>query len=357
MSSNAPDLLASFAAFDEPVTPQLCPVDRSTLEMAAECPALERYISSGVAVHENRIMATGQEGHDAVARTISEYVASRGSMNVGELADYLTSEVLSARPDVQPDVIAAMRPSIWSWCRFIAGSDLRWQNILRWDGGEGEHSGQLAIPFDGLGLAPTSEVDLLTKPVAAPVLHLDDYKAGWKFHSHLDVATSFQFQFHWVLIAHNYPEIEALSVRVWNMRKNRRTHPVLFDRRDLDAFTARVRHAAGVWLQNRHRLPGEADAWPGVEKCLDCPAARVCPKGKLNGETPVQLLEQYIVQTEAVKLLEKRLWAEVKRSGGDIVLPNGDAFGNEKPRKTKKPTNPVYQVGKQESEETDASDL
>ena len=87
------DLLGAFCAFDDEPEPTLHPVDRSTLERYASCPALARFVESGRVIEQNNIMASGNEGHGALSRTTAEHIRARGAMNAGDLAEYAFAEL------------------------------------------------------------------------------------------------------------------------------------------------------------------------------------------------------------------------------------------------------------------------
>lgn len=350
------DLISSFCADIEDMPATLRPVDRSTLERYAECPALARFVESGRVVEQNNIMASGNEGHAALSRTTAEHIRARGAMNAGDLAEYALAELRGSRPDLQPDVIDSMRATVWPWAKHVAA--IHPVNILHFDGGEElKRPGQLAADLASLHLRPTSEVDLLYAGDAPKMLHEIDYKTGYKVHSVRDVAESFQFQMHAWLVLQTYPEVDCLEVRVWNTRRNILTYGVEFKRRDFANWDARIRHAAGLCVQHMHDTPEDAPAWPTVEKCDGCRAAIVCRHARLDHGTAETLVDSLVAMDAKRAELSRLLDSELRRRGvSEIVTELGNAYGYGKPKRATKAKAAVYQVGKQESEESDASE-
>lgn len=339
---------ATIAAFvdTEDDGPALTVVDRSTLERYACCPAQAAFIAAGLVNTSSHIASAGEAVHQAFGSVIASYIASGGVIRTGELADELFMELRQSRPDVQPEAIRGMRSSAWAWCQYV--NKLHPDNILRYDGGTGTRSGQLAWDLPSLGLRLTAEVDLLhTSP--SPVLLCEvDYKTGWKLHGAQDVRDSFQFQMHAWLVLNNYPDVQALQVSVWNTRSNRRTWPVEFTRADLPAFSTRIQTAAGEWWKYRSVEPAKCPTWPTVEKCGICPAARLCPaSGEVD--TPEAMVDQLVAVEAKADAIRKHLGAIVDVSG-DIVTPAGNAFGTGKPKADRRPTKATYAVKQAEPE-------
>lgn len=363
------ELLNSFFAVEDE-QPQIIPLDRSTLERYATCPALARFVESGRVVEQNNIMASGNEGHAALSNATAEHIRARGAMNAGELAEYALAELRGSRPDLQPDVIDSVRATVWSWSRLVGA--IHHENILHFDGGEElKRPGQLAADLASLGVRPTSEVDLVYAGDAPKMLHEIDYKTGHKVYSVRDVAESFQFQMHAWLVLQTYPEVDCLEVRVWNTRRNLLTYgvefkaPVVGHNRDgspirgggFPAWDARIRHAAGLYVQHMHDTPEEAPAWPTVEKCDGCRAAIACRHARLD-HGPAETLVDSLVAMDAKRAeISRLLDSELKRRGvSEIISELGNAYGYGKPKRATKAKPAVYQVGKQESEESDASE-
>lgn len=329
-------------------------VDRSELELYVVCPRQAVLMASGEILNASAEMDSGNEAHDALGRVTAEYIASQGAMNQRELQELLEAYLLQSRPDVQSDVIESMQFAKWSWAKFI--TDRHFTEILRHDGGEGKRSGQIAYDFDDLGIRATSEIDLLYAGPSPEVIHEIDYKTGHTFWSMTDVAESFQFQFHALLLFAEYEQVQAVEIRVWNTRRNNVTYPVIFDRKKhFDQILYKVRSAAEKFVRSQGKSPADVEAWPGLEKCGLCRAASRCMASKHVGDIAASP-EAYLAETIALQAnLDARyeaLKGQVKQSGKDIVLSNGDSFGFNKPKTTRKPTAAVYST-KGSSEEAE----
>jgi CRISPR/Cas system-associated exonuclease Cas4 (RecB family) len=341
--------------FDDP---QLTVLDRSTLEAYLTCPFQAYAIETGKVKITNNLMAAGEEIHQAISRTVQWWIDCDGMPEEfsgrlrGAITEYLEGELRASRPDVQPQVLAGARASLWSFAEFLSG--IRPVNILHFDGGEGERSGQLAIDLGGLGVRATSELDLVIATESVEVLAVMDWKSGWKHNTAAEVYASFQFGLHAVLLFERYPGIAAVDVRVWDTRSNRRTYKVTFDRKREPELRDRLRMAA----EAKMRYGANPPAWPTVEKCATCPAAVLCPEAddfaKEATTDPTAVLGQLIATDQRKKLLHKWLSAHVKKTGKHVVLEN-HAFGQHK-KTDKAPPMQVYplkaEASSDESEES-----
>lgn len=347
---NTPETTLSFAWVED--SPTLT-ADRSTLERHATCPAQARFVECGLVNDASQIADTGEAVHQAYGAGVRAYIdlASEGEiMRAGMLADIIRTELRQARPDIQPDAIAAAGRSVWSFAQFIA--DVHPMNVLRYDGGEGEHSGQLAWDLDGLGIRVTSELDLLLATESKAVLREVDYKSGWRRWSVSEVAKSYQFQTHGWLVLQNYPEVECLEVQVWDTRRNDVTYPVAFERSDLPNWHARIASAAGYFYQHRNTPPHQAPAWPAADKCQACVAAGVCPVAGHDARAIEQDPEGYVASMFAVDAqldAMKKVAAAYVEKHGDIQTPSG-CYGVNKPKADRRPTKHLYTIKAKEND-------
>jgi hypothetical protein len=342
MDRSAPKTAPLSAFIDVEEDAALPPVDRSTLERYAECPAKGRIIDIGLTHTANQLTNVGSEVHAAIAVLVEEYVACGGEMKQAELMDVLNGAMHKSRPDVQPEVIEAMRYSAFSFCRLL--NDIHPINIVRYDGGRGARSGQLSQNLTALGLCYTSEVDLLYAGPAKTVLHEIDYKSGHLRHSVQSIRRSFQFQSHWWLVAANYPDVQSLEVQVFNTRTNDLTSAVEFTRDDLPAIESRIMLAAmnyKAWHQAE--LVAEM-AWPAREKCRLCDGARHCPiqPPRECAEDPAAFVNAMLAVEAKYDAMREEAIAYVEASGEDIVTEDGVAFGFDKPTERKR-TAALYQ--------------
>lgn len=336
--------VGSFFVFEEPT---VLVVDRSDLERFAECPARGYLMRHKKVPLDKFCTNSGEEAHKAFASATREWIASGASITPREAAQTLEQEARGARPDVQPDVLRAVKWSTWEWSRFICS--IHPDNILRFDGGEDlNRSGQLAVDITiGETVARvTSELDLLYAGPAKHLLHELDYKSGYKQWTSADAWDSFQFQLHALLVFENYPEADGLEVTIWNTRHNRRTYTVEFQRKHLDEIAARVRSAAAAYVT--YRDDENAPTWPGAEKCAFCDAAMLCPAVAQSQKTLEENPPGWVETMHAldVRLTEMRKAAQqhVSKTGQDIVSPSGAAFGFGKPKANRKPSAALYSI-------------
>lgn len=329
-------------------------VDRSTLERYASCPAQARFVDDGQVRAAGLIAASGSEVHNAISKTITSYIDQQGTLSPSAVREMLEVNLRGTRPDVQPDAIKGFRASTWAFADYLA--NIHFQNVLHWDGGKGEKSGQLAFDFDDLQLRVTSEVDLLHTTAAPDLLAELDWKSGWKMWSVEDVRDSFQFGLHAFLILKNYEAVKAVRIAIWNTRMGKRTWPTEFTRGDLPAIEARIRAAAGFYLQYREMPPELAETWPVIEKCQICPAAHLCPAAdkdaKEISENPAAFVDQMVAVGAKYDAMVKIASKYVDKNG-DIVTPSGAAFGTGKPKAARKPTKTLYKAQSNGDDDSD----
>jgi hypothetical protein len=311
-------------------------VDRSTLERFADCPMQGRLDEK----HKHSLPGIawgGQEIHEAISRTIQIYIDSSGVISPFELKQEMESQLWSARSDLQPEAIRGFSRSIYAFAQYL--SEIHFENILRFDGGEGMKSGQLAWDFDTLKVCVTSEVDFLHSTPSPSLLSEIDWKTGWKKWTEEDVRSSFQFQLHAFLVLMNYPEVEALRVVIWNTRHRTKTWDVDFRRDQLEPIRFRIMKAIENWWKFRSMEIEDVPAWPVTEKCELCDYAIHCPVA--DGEIvdvnndPQAFVEQMVVLTQRLDSMKKAGKSYVKLHG-DIWTLNGDAFGFDKPQSKRK---------------------
>lgn len=341
-----PETIGSFVEVD---TPSLDTVDRSTLDRYATCPKQARLIEAGKAWLPTRPMAVGIAVHEAFSQAIQEHVDSNGSLNPSELAQAATDWLTAARPDVQPEAFQAAKFAVWPWTKLI--QSIHVLNILRFDGGEWERSGQLAWDIEGLGTTPTAELDLLYAGLSKAVLHEIDYKSGRTHHTPSGVREAFQFQLHAWLVLNNYPEVSALECRVWDLRLNRLTWPVEFVRKDLEWITPRIRSTVGEWRKWKDYEIEDVPAWPEVTKCGNCPCATSCPAACVTEASDPASIPDLIAATEArLDKLKELAGSIVDATKLDLVSAAGNAYGFNKPASSRKKVKALYQVEPKEIE-------
>ncbi len=346
--------LAAFAG-DEVVSPDdYTLLDRSTLENWASCPAMASFVAAGLVNTSSAIANAGNGVHDAVSSAITEWIDQNGECGQRYLKEFLDTELTHSRPDVQPDVIRAARRAVYSWSEFICGNrydpdknGIAPENILHYDGGEGERCGQLAYDFDDFQCRVTSEVDFLAAANATPeVLYEIDIKSGHKLVTMDVVGDSFQFQMHSMLVFHKYLECKVLRVSAWNTRTNKRSWAYEFPREHFSAYRNRVHSAASYWYRYRDLPPERCPAWPEKYKCSICDAAHLCPAScsvPQDGESAEDVLDSVVALKAKIKAKTDWLTAQADKRGKDIV--SGSAcWGRHKPKADKKATATLYEV-------------
>lgn len=349
---------APTTAFVPESSGEILVLDRSDAELWATCPWAAKAKADGKLLCHSTAANSGNEVHHAISRVIQDHIGSGGGLRAGELRQAMESALRYSRPDVQPDALAGLMPSLWGVADLLSG--IHPTNILAFDGGEGEKSGQLSydVPFGDDTVRLTTEVDLLTATESIEVLDEIDWKTGWKEHTKGSIATSFQFQFHAVVVLTKFPNIRCVRVRVWNTRLRRLTYAVEFTRDDLPKYEARLKMAAYTFMQ--HRNAENPPTWPAVEKCVICDACAICPL--LQGtETldaaidPGGYVERMAVLDAALGGMKKVAAALRKKLGHDIVGPTGAAFGWGKPKTDRAPSNKLY-VAKPSDEDDEPTD-
>jgi hypothetical protein len=310
-------------------------LDRSDLELWATCPAQAKLVADKACIRESVPMLVGQEGHDVLSGALQVYMdmALEQDFEPWDLRREFEQRMFDSRPDVQPSVCDNIKRMNWEWCRFIM-NEIGHRNILRYDGGKGEHSGQLSHDNEVLRCRYTSEIDLLHAGPSPDVLHEIDYKTGWTPHNAASVKSSFQFQMHAALVFSTYPGCQALETRVWRTAINQKTYRVVFERKDFDQYLGRVGAAAMLAMMHKNTPIARVPAWPEQDKCGQCPVSHKCPQLECQREDPVGMLEKLVVIEKAEDVLRKKLIAAAK--SGDIVTAAGDRFSAVMPKSTAK---------------------
>jgi hypothetical protein len=332
--------LTAFIDFEEDAA--LPPLDRSALQSYAECPAMARFIETGRVLNRSKAMDVGNEVHAAFSEATDEYVQSDAAIGERDLVDVVRGRLMKSRPDLQPEAIDAAWHTAWPWAKFLYS--IHPANIVKFDGGEGRRSGQLAHNIDFLGVAVTSEVDLLHAGPSKKILHEVDYKSGRTAHGATAVANSFQFQMHAYLVLANVPDVDALEVSIWETRRGKPNLPVMFTREEFPQYEMRIMQAAQFWKAYHDKEPESCPAWPDIEKCRYCPARMVCPIVPPSAcrHDPAAFVMSMIALEAKIDEMKAEAIAYVEDTGADIVCPDGVAFGFDKPRETK-PRASIYE--------------
>jgi hypothetical protein len=339
-------------------------LDRSTLERwGVVCPHQGWHCDRGGVSTGSTDTVVGDEVHKILAEACR--MRQEESVQLRDLVDYMDAAAQVSRPDVQPLVISSLKRAAWPVARMLCqhanGSDRHPDDLIAYDGGREDRSGQLAadlIPADDDrgAVRLTSELDLLLATASEEELDWCDWKSGWKWWTATDVRDAFQFQMHAWLIFHRFPTVQRINCRVFMTREGFGTSPVTFHRdRDFWPIHKRLMTAAGVYLHYRVVEQVEkaenVEAWPTPEKCAICPAAARChlahrPAADVAID-PAAALLQYAATQAAAEQMKANLTTYVRKRGSDIQS-GCVAFGANKPKAKRATTLDLYQVGKQE---------
>jgi len=288
----------------EPIT-----FDRSDLENTANCPFQAKAIRDGKVKNVSRPMDIGTEGHRLIAEGITwgegDYMAA---------ADYVLEEVAKARPDIQPDVIKALR--------FIANELKRIGNYSYGSliGVEKQFTALLfpATPSRG-AIYVTACIDLANAGRDKTVLHIHDWKTGYKQRSNSEAYADFQTCCYAWILFYTYPDVQEIHFWYDNTMFDTRAYCKLERDRDYHNFQGRIEQAVLLRLQECE------DAWPDLEKCSWCPATAICPHviaeaRDFNADKEAFLL-QLIATQSRLTAMKKVANAHVKEHG-NIVFGN-----------------------------------
>ena len=277
-----------------------------------------------------------------------------------DVRDFIADGGSKSRPDLQPLVLDALRGASWLissiLCTYSNGEPRSEEDILHFDGGQGEKSGQVAgdiIPAqEGRpAIRLTTELDLMLSTPSPEEVEVVDWKSGWKWWTATEVKQCFQFQFGaWCLFV-TYPQVKSIIYRVAMVREGICTAPVTFSR-EKDMYNIHQRMMSAVKVREKYRAQGDAanvEAWASPDKCSYCSALHRCPKAHGVaadiGSGWGDYLKRYVVVGQRYDQMTKLLKEAVKEQGEDIVA-DGLAFGADKPKAARAPTMDVYTVAK-----------
>jgi hypothetical protein len=332
-------------------------LDRSTLERGGViCPQQEFWIRNGAVGTDSIDTTCGDEVHKILS-TVCRMRQDEG-VQLRELVDYMDAAAQTSRPDVQPLVITSLNRAAWPIARMICqhynGQDRHPDDLIAYDGGAGDRSGQLAadlIPADDdrAAVRLTSELDLLMATASDEELDWVDWKSGWKWWTASDVKDAFQFQFHSWLIFHRFPTVQRLNCRVFMTREAIATSPVTFHRdRDFWQIHKRLMTATEIYLELIGDESEDVPAWPTPEKCAICPAASRCSLASRPAAdvatNPASALLQYVAVQAAADQLKANLTTFVRKLGQDLEAGTV-AFGANKPKAQRAAVLDVYEIG------------
>lgn len=331
-------------------------IDRSTLEHFAgddACPARGHLTIKGKAMRDSRDTLSGSACHTIIAEAVRS-VADGDDGGVADLRDMIRQSAQHARPDVQPHVIDGIVRSAYpiaQWLLYHPHGEPRHPNdLLRFEGGEGERNSQLAFDIDdhdGRPVRLTCEVDLIMATDSPEVLDVWDWKTGQKCWSPTDIKQSFQFgAFYPLVVFVNYPAVQTVRVNVWNTRSNSKAGRVEF-RRDWCFADMYARLQEGVKAYLAHHDNPDAPAWPAPDKCALCDVVSFCPEAKGPprdlATDPAAFVRQLVVKQNELDAMKKLATKYVKENG-DIDAGDGLRYGLDY-EAARRPSARTYKVG------------
>jgi len=316
--------------------------DRSTVEDYITCPSQGRLKKEFVPLTCSAATESGQEAHNVFGAGM---LARWEGATLNEVREIMRDEMNRSRPDVQPDVIDACKRYLFKFAENLyftpAGYDRNPEDIVAFDGGTGDKSGQLACKMtEKHGL--TCEVDLLLRGETDGEMELHDWKSGRTHWTSGDVKTSFQFgTFYPYLVFRNFKHINRIHVIIHMPRKYEQTSPVTFHRSDEAAMNERL-------LRGLEIMQGDClEVWPTKEKCGWCDVLDHCSmkqavKVKASNK---DLLNSYVIYSTYLDEIKKELKKAVDTDGEiSIVNEAGEtiSYGIDKPAAKRKRTMSVY---------------
>lgn len=314
---------ATLDSFLEPDDSGLETVDRSELDQFANCPFAAKARADGRCKTVGLAAEAGEAIHHCNGKITQRYVQGEWQFSEtkwqerDEIRQALEAELRSVRPDLQPEALAGMMPSAWAWSKFLSG--INPGNVLAFDGGdECGRSSQFAYDMPDLSTRATSELDLVyANPQTTDLVEFCDYKTGHATHEVYDVAKSFQFQMHALLLLKRFPEVKAARLRVWDTRANHVTYTVTFPRERLADYEWRVR--AATETRRKWRNDPNPPTWPTIEKCSVCPAACICPVAEYPmNASPEAVLGDLIAVEARASELKKHLTNHINSTKRDV---------------------------------------
>lgn len=338
-------------------------LDRSRLEDYMHAPFKAHAIETGRVKDGGRDADVGTEAHDIISDAIAWWIEA------GEPPrDYLREAVYQARPDILPDVVDALKRSIWWIDRYLTGRSQ--QDIILHDGGQKgdknakdeekrrSRDGQLGMDLlpatEKRGcIIPTSELDLLIVGESPEVVYETDWKSGRKVWTPTQVKKSFQFRFHALLIFKNFPAVKAVYTQVFMTRMCQATELVRFAREEIEQ-TVEGQVLGAVRAREeafKAKDPNEIPCWCTPEECSFCPAVHICPhipseaSEKALADDPLSFALGTSVLDQLLIRRKKLLREFVDDRGSDLDM--GDlCYGLNMPKAVRKPKSDQYKFYK-----------
>ena len=300
---------------DEPVLEPVV-LDRSTLANRANCPFMAEAIESGKVKDGGYFAEVGTEGH----RVLSEAMESCGPDSEA-LAGWIEAEMTTARPDLQPEVIRSLKG---------VGETIRRIGNRQIIGIEKQYSTEYLKATANRGpLILTCCMDLVIAGRDNSIIHVHDYKTGWKKIDKASAFDMFQTQFYSWVIWRVYPDVNTIHFWYEQTRYGYPAYVRVERDRDFFNFEGRIQKTVELYLT------GSVEAWPYPDKCAWCPATAICPyvvgEAKNLNADPQEYLKQYIAAKARLDAMEKDMKAYCKKHGE--IRSDDQVFGYKEPAK------------------------
>lgn len=269
--------------------------DRSKVQRYAECPYAAWAMEEHKIETTNILRDVGNEAHKLAEECIKTGIDNQTLPE--DMADWFVNELPKVRPDIQPQVIRAVKHLADSILQLRPLKIIGVEEQIDW------HSDIKSI--DGRPFVLTTCLDLLT--AGNNSLIVDDWKSGFKKRSNPDTRNDFQAQFCAFILWQMYPEIDTIhwffDETFWGTKSYAKferhasiIHPDLTTEMQ---FKGRIFSALKLWQEDCR------EAWPEEKKCCWCDAIQICPyanpAAKTIAEDPKEFIDHMVVLTELLK--------------------------------------------------------
>lgn len=281
--------------------------DRSELENYSFCPFMAWAVATKKVQDINGLAMVGQLAHKVIGETLEQ----RGD-DYNMFSKYLREEVAKVRPDLQPEVIAALRNFIKTVDTFdpwrIVSVEKQYSTVF-WEAtkSEGPHVITCCIDFITAGKDETSLV-------------VWDWKSGWKRWTNSLAKSAFQTHFYSFVLFKEFPQVEHIHFWYDNTRFEGRAYARISREFDYHNYQARIAETI------RLKMSGSKEAWPLPEKCAWCPATAICPHAITEARNfqanPVGYLQECRAKQARVTAQKKIMSAYCRSTGNDIFADN-----------------------------------
>ena len=304
MTDNLAEAMLGIKPGPEPIF-----ADRSKVQQYATCPysawACEEYKIETT----NILRDVGGESHKLAEECIKTGIDNQTLPE--DMADWFVNELPKVRPDIQPQVIRAVKHLAESILRLRPQKIIGVEEQIDWP------SDMKAM--DGRPFVLTTCLDLLT--AGNDSLIVQDWKSGFKKRSNQEARDDFQAQFCAFILFMMYPECNTVhwffDETFWGTKSYAKferhastIHPDLTTEMQIKG---RIFAALKLWQEDSR------EAWPEEKKCCWCDAIYVCPhansQAKEIADDPKMFIDHMTVISELLKRYKKTATDYMKANG------------------------------------------